>query len=506
MTVKDGYVVGDAAGFKTTMGSLQIEDSVFENNRSINVNDAVDDQGLTGTEFKGGAFFSSSSGAPVSVVRSQFIRNEGNGAAFMSYGVTTIVDSIFSENIGADLNWDAIFGARSIIYSLGLIVSNTQFVDNGGNIESSYGLSFDGVTFADNEGEIRAYRTLGTTGKAATITDSIFRGNIGYAFDTNNDTAPLLFFDGTAPVDISSSTFELNTAINEDLVIARGPVTLSNVILIGNTVGADKGLLDSAGAYPNTLTHVTAVDNSSSRLSFNQSAATIINTVIAGNSNEEVVTSNGATVSLYNNFIDVSSLNALIAADSGNLFTTGSSLFVDKASGDYTPSSDLLIDRALPSLSGFTLPDTDINGADRSVGCSPDIGAIEVQVSDAVCIDTDGDGVNDIADADDDNDGQPDSYETTYGLDPLDASDASSDLDGDGLTNVEEYNYQTNPLSTDTDDDGVNDNEEIEADQSCGCSPLYCYHKWRATGCTDFSLSGCRCLTYSYPIWDIQHN
>ena len=91
VTVKDGYVVGDAAGFKTTMGSLQIEDSVFENNRSINVNDAVDDQGLTGTEFKGGAFFSSSSGAPVSVVRSQFIRNEGHGAAFMSYGVTTIV-------------------------------------------------------------------------------------------------------------------------------------------------------------------------------------------------------------------------------------------------------------------------------------------------------------------------------------------------------------------------------------------------------------------------------
>ena len=87
--------------------------------------------------------------------------------------------------------------------------------------------------------------------------------NISYAFDTNNDTAPLLFFDGTAPVDISSSTFESNMAINEDLVIARGPVTLSNVILIGNTVGADKGLLDSAGAYPNTLTHVTAVDNSS---------------------------------------------------------------------------------------------------------------------------------------------------------------------------------------------------------------------------------------------------
>ena len=81
MTVKDGYVVGDAAGFKTTWDRCRLRIQFFENNRSINVNDAwLDDQGLTGTEFKGGAFFSSSSGAPVSVVRSAFIRNEGHGA------------------------------------------------------------------------------------------------------------------------------------------------------------------------------------------------------------------------------------------------------------------------------------------------------------------------------------------------------------------------------------------------------------------------------------------
>ena len=233
-----------------------------------------------------------------------------------------------------------------------------------------------------------------------------------------------------------------------------------NSIVTNNSVDQGQHLIKST--EPLQILHSVITSNTSGLFTHRRNLD-IANSIIVDNGVNQIVTSNGATVSLYNNFIDVSSLNALIAADSGNLFTTGSSLFVDKASGDYTPSSDLLIDRALPSLSGFMLPDTDINGADRSVGCSPDIGAIEVQVSDAVCTDTDGDGVNDISDADDDNDGQPDSYETTYGLDPLDASDASSDLDGDGLTNVEEYNYQTNPLSTDTDDDGVNDNEEIEA-------------------------------------------
>ena len=46
---------------------------------------------------------------------------------------------------------------------------------------------------------------------------------------------------------------------------------------------------------------------------------------------------------------------------------------------------------------------------------------------------------------DTDNDGMPDFFETNNGLDPEDATDADTDLDGDGFTNAEEYAAGTDP-------------------------------------------------------------
>ena len=71
--------------------------------------------------------------------------------------------------------------------------------------------------------------------------------------------------------------------------------------------------------------------------------------------------------------------------------------------------------------------------------------------------DHDSDGVDSVIDDDDDNDGMPDTFESLYGLNPLDAADANLDLDNDGLTNLEEYLKNTNPLMDDTDGDGFID-------------------------------------------------
>ena len=64
---------------------------------------------------------------------------------------------------------------------------------------------------------------------------------------------------------------------------------------------------------------------------------------------------------------------------------------------------------------------------------------------------------------DSDGDEMPDVFETANGLDPLNPLDASGDLDEDGLTNIQEFNLGTRANNPDTDNDGVNDGDEVAA-------------------------------------------
>ena len=75
---------------------------------------------------------------------------------------------------------------------------------------------------------------------------------------------------------------------------------------------------------------------------------------------------------------------------------------------------------------------------------------------------TDGDGLGDACDSDDDNDGLPDVFEqSNEGLDPLVGSDAKLDFDKDGLNNLKEYQLGTDINNSDSDGDGFNDGVEI---------------------------------------------
>jgi hypothetical protein len=68
---------------------------------------------------------------------------------------------------------------------------------------------------------------------------------------------------------------------------------------------------------------------------------------------------------------------------------------------------------------------------------------------------------------DQDDDNLPDDWEIAVGLDPTDnglisaAQGEYGDPDGDGLTNLQEFQFGTNPFSADTDGDGLSDWDEI---------------------------------------------
>lgn len=63
---------------------------------------------------------------------------------------------------------------------------------------------------------------------------------------------------------------------------------------------------------------------------------------------------------------------------------------------------------------------------------------------------------------DTDSDGLPDYWEVQYGLNETDPSDAELDKDLDGLNNTLEYEIGTDPTTGDTDDDGMPDGWEYE--------------------------------------------
>lgn len=80
-------------------------------------------------------------------------------------------------------------------------------------------------------------------------------------------------------------------------------------------------------------------------------------------------------------------------------------------------------------------------------------------------------------DRDSDSDGMTNGWEDRYGLASLNPADAGEDGDGDGLTNYEEFNLQSDPTLPDTDGDGYPDLEESASGTDPNDSQSYPRHQ-----------------------------
>ena len=109
--------------------------------------------------------------------------------------------------------------------------------------------------------------------------------------------------------------------------------------------------------------------------------------------------------------------------------------------GDNSDGCPADADKVAPGVCGCGLPDVDTDG-DEVLDCEdafPDNGD-EWE-------DFDEDGIGNNADLDDDDDGMPDTWESAYGLNPFYAGDADTDLDGDGLSNLDEFLDDRDPTN-----------------------------------------------------------
>lgn len=181
-------------------------------------------------------------------------------------------------------------------------------------------------------------------------------------------------------------------------------------------------------------------------------------------SNGQVDKYNPETMELISSFI-INDATAVSADENGNVFTASSQ-------GIITKYDNLGVERQQLNLQDFydynvSISFYDINPYSQNTliltNRNQQILIVDSEFTRIELQDQSFSGsfISEVPVVDLDNDGMPMWWESKYQLNDNDDSDAITDLDSDGLSNLEEYELSTLPNNQDTDADGLSDFDEV---------------------------------------------
>jgi hypothetical protein len=286
-----------------------------------------------------------------------------------------------------------------------------------------------------------------------TVTDNA--GNASNVLTLSSFTVDLT---GPTVVEATPVTTPSNDSTPDVTFTTNEPGTL----VVGGSCGSGGEGAVSSGSQTITLTQT---DNSTPLAHGTYTDCTVTVTDNAGNASN-VVTLTGFTIDSTNPGVTISSN----ASDPNSNVTFNVTVSFDEVVSGFS-QGDVVVGNG--AVTGFV--NTTLNQV-WTVTITPVAdGTVTVDVNSGVAADGSGNG-NDVASqfrltyfVDIDADGLPDSWEVSTGLDPTLADDnSSSDSDGDGLLDSEEYTAGTDPNSPDSDNDGLSDYLELDS----GLDPL----------------------------------
>jgi len=337
------------------------------------------------------------------------------------------VESLDTDNDGIGNNADADDDNDGVIDSSDAFpLDSTESLDTDND-----GIGNNADADDDNDGVIDSNDAFPLDRVESLDTDSDGVGNNADTDDDNDgvtDSSDAFPLDSTEYLDTDNDGIGNNADADDDndgVIDSNDALPLDNTESIdtdhdgvGNNADTDDdndGVIDSSDAFPLDSTEYLDTDNDG-----------IGNNADADDDNDGVIDSNDALPLDNSESIDTDHDGVGNNADTD-----------DDNDGVLDNADDFPLDSA-ESL------DTDNDGMGNNADTDDDnddvLDDVDAFPLDAFeFIDTDSDGVGDNVDDDDDGDGIADNWEIFYGFDPLLATDAHEDLDGDSISNLSEF-------------------------------------------------------------------